>query len=117
MLNLVSFKLHNVSPVDDTGETFPEEISEVVSEIPSDDYQEEESASDIQEEESASDIQEEESSSEVVSSEYSSQVFVDNQELNSYSPQLDTLIGVGLFLIVIILSFMIYKELCKLFDC
>lgn len=115
MLNLVSFKLHNVSPVDDTGEIVPEEISEVVSEIPSDDYQEEESTSDIQEEESVSDIQEEESSSEVVSSEYTSQV-VDNQ-VSSYSPQLDTLIGVGLLLIVIVLSFMIYKELCKLFDC
>ncbi len=116
MLNLVSFILHNVSPVDDTGETVPEEISEVVSEIPSDDYQEEESASDIQEEESASDFPEEESSSEVDSSEYTSQVVVDNQ-VSSYSPQLDTLIGVGLFLIVIVLSFMIYKELCKLFDC
>ena len=138
MLNLVSFKLHNVSPVDNTGEIVPEDNSELFtstveptgetgedaseansesfSEISSDDPKEEESTSALPEEEITSEIQEEESNSEVDSSEYTSQVVVDNQ-VSSYSPQLDTLIGVGLFLIVIVLSFMIYKELCKLFDC
>lgn len=113
-----SFHL-STSPDFSSGEEVPE-VSEIIvpdepSEISSDEFQEEESSEELPEEESFS---EEESHPEEEShSETSSQIVVDNQEPFPYSPQLDTLIGVGLFLIVIILSFMIYKELCKLFDC